>query len=657
MHNSSSLDLPEHKQVALKRVVLVGHPNVGKSVLFNALTGKYVMVSNYPGTTVDVAKGLGEVGGHLFEFVDSPGIYSLVAHSDEERVTRRLLLDRPDIVVQVADSKNLHGVLALTLELTDLQIAMVLCLNMKDEALSRGFHVDSHRLSRILGIPVVETVATTREGLQDLRQSLLRATAPSFRMVYPSKIEAARRDVEPYLSREMCGLFPLLLQNHLASEEILGLKRFLSQEIMEKVEAARRKFERPLSGILMACRREQADLLGAEVWSRPSQGNPTRLARWLGILGTWSLRPWPGYLIAGFVLWGMYEFVGVLGAQTLVDFLEETVFGNFINPMVSQAVQNLLPWRWLQDILVGEYGVFTMALTYAFALILPIVTTFFLALGFLEDTGYLPRLSVLLNRFFRLIGLNGKAVFPMILGLGCGSMAMLTTRILDTKKEKILMSFLLALAVPCSAQLGVLMAMGSGLPLSVFGIWLFVVVGSLLGTGWAASKVLPGAPSPFLLEIPPMRLPQMGNLIRKVASRLKWYLREVVPLFIYGTMALYFLDAFGLLKIIGRWSSPVVTGFLGLPEKATEAFWVGFFRRDYGAAGFYQMQRDGLLSLRQSAVSMVAIALFMPCIAQWLMSVKERGMKATLLISGFVLFYALGIAAAVNQILIFLGWA
>ena len=153
-----------------------------------------------------------------------------------------------------------------------------------------------------------------------------------------------------------------------------------------------------------------------------------------------------------------------------------------------------------------------------------------------------------------------------------------------------------------------------------------------------------------------MRLPQMGNLLRKVWSRLRWYLREVVPLFVYGTLALYFLDFLGWLKILEHWASPVVTGVLGLPEKATEAFLVGFLRRDYGAAGLYQMQRQGVLSLRQSTVAIVAITLFMPCIAQWLMSLRERGWRATLAISGVVVFYALAVSGTVNQVLLALGW-
>ncbi|MBI4057240.1 MAG: ferrous iron transport protein B [Elusimicrobia bacterium] len=659
MHNHTLFQESEreHKKIAHKQIVLIGHPNVGKSVLFNVLTGRYVTVSNYPGTTVDVSRGVGSLGGEVLEIVDSPGIHSLVAYSEEERVTRALLLGRPEVLVHVADAKNLSRELLLTLELAELKIPMVLCLNMKDEALSRGYWVDAKRLSQILGIPVAQTVATTQEGLEELKGAILKASPPSWKAQYPLEIQKALREITDEASEEVKLLGPLLLQNHVTPEELAISRVFIPPQILVRIQGTQKKFIRPVSAILMQTRQEEASHIVAEVLSKPSPGRSTGLSRFLEALGRWSLRPWPGYFLGALVLWALYEFVGVLGAQICVNFLEKTLFGEYVTPWVTLGVRALVPTVFLQDLLVGPYGIFSMALTYAFALILPIVTTFFLALGILEDVGYLPRLSVLLNRFFHLMGLNGKAVFPMILGLGCGTMAMLTTRILDSKKERVLASFLLALAIPCSAQLGVILGMTSGLAPSVLGIWLGVVMGSLLGVGWLASRILPGAPSPFLLELPPLRLPQMSNLFRKVWTRLKWYLREVVPLFIYGTMALYLLDRMGWLQIIEKGFSPVVKGFLGLPEKSAEAFLIGFLRRDYGAAGFYQMQKQGLLTLRQSTVAIVAITLFMPCIAQWFMSLRERGWKATMVITAAVLSYALLISGGINQMLLALGWS
>ncbi|MBI2069610.1 MAG: ferrous iron transport protein B [Elusimicrobia bacterium] len=647
----------EGKIVATKRIVLVGQPNVGKSALFNRLTGRYVMVSNYPGTTVDVARGMGLAGNATVEFVDSPGINSLVVLSDEERVTRSLLFSGPDLIMQVADLKNLSRALSLTLELAELDIAMVLVLNMKDEALSRGYQVDSLKLSQMLGVPVVETVATTGEGFEELQAAFLRAARPVKKNVYPAPLAKAVWQAQQVLPVDIRHLGALFLQNHLTPEELIPLlKRDTGHEALGRLEQIRRNAAGPMSRLMAQSRQDEAGRLAAEVLKRPATVNLGKRELWVARLGAWCLQSWPGYLIAACVLWIFYEFVGVFAAQIAVDFLENVVFGKYVNPAVSAIVRTLIPWPFVGDMLIGDYGVFTMALTYAFALILPIVTAFFLALGVLEDTGYLPRLSVLSDRFFRAMGLNGKAVFPMILGLGCGTMAMLTTRILDTRKEKILASFLLALAVPCSAQLGVILGMASGMSHWVLAIWLVVTLGTLLGVGSALSRLLPGAASPLILEIPPMRVPIMGNLLKKVSSRLKWYLKEVVPIFVYATLVLYFFDAFGWLKALERWMEPVIAGFLGLPKQAAESFLVGFLRRDYGAAGLFQMQREGLLNVRQSTVAITAITLFMPCIAQFMMTVRERGMKAAAAISGFVLIYAVIVAGALNKVLLVMGW-
>ncbi|HVE13106.1 MAG TPA: nucleoside recognition domain-containing protein, partial [Elusimicrobiota bacterium] len=371
------------------------------------------------------------------------------------------------------------------------------------------------------------------------------------------------------------------------------------------------------------------------------------VSRALEAFGRWSLRPVSGAVVALAVLWGLYRFVGVFGARTLVDFLELKVFGAWLNPRIS-ALAALIPWKPVVDALVGPYGAITMAVTYAFALILPIVTTFFLAFSLLEDSGYLPRFSVVTDRVFRLMGLNGKAVLPMLLGLGCGTMAVVTTRILETRRERLLVSFLLALAVPCSAQLGVVLGMAGGSAPAVLGVWLAVMTFTLLGVGWCASRVMPGAAAPFVMEIPPMRVPRPMNVLRKVGSRLKWYLREVVPLFVYATFLLFLLDRAGALAAAERALAPLVQGLLGLPREATGAFLMGFFRRDYGAAGLFQLHRAGLLTAPQVAVSLVCITLFMPCFAQFLVTLREQGWKATSVVAAFVFSYALGMAAFVH---------
>src|SRR5262249_34824986 len=215
---------------------------------------------------------------------------------------------------------------------------------------------------------------------------------------------------------------------------------------------------------------------------------------------------------------------------------ENGLFGSVLNPWLTRMVTTWSPWTFLSDMIVGPYGLFTMGVTYAIAIVLPIVVTFFFAFSVLEDSGYLPRLAVMLNRFFRVMGLNGRAVLPMVLGLGCDTMATLTTRILGTRKERVIVVLLLALGVPCSAQLGVILGMLAALSLRATLVWGVVVAGVVLLVGWLASRLIPGERADFILEIPPLRVPAPGNLVRKTMARVEWYLKEAVPLFLLGTL-------------------------------------------------------------------------------------------------------------------------
>ena len=236
-----------------------------------------------------------------------------------------------------------------------------------------------------------------------------------------------------------------------------------------------------------------------------------------------------------------------------------------------------------RDLIAGEYGLFTMGLSYGLAIVLPIIVTFFTAFALLEDSGYLPRLAVMSDRVFRLMGLNGKAVLPMVLGLGCDTMATLTTRILPTSKERLLATLLLALGVPCSAQLGVILAMLAVVPFAAGMVWFTALAAVMIAVGWLAARVLPGERGAFVVELPPMRLPALVNVLSKTAARVEWYLKEALPLFLVGTFVLFLLDRLRLLGAIIRAGEPLVTGFLGLPKEASAAFLIGFLRRDFAA--------------------------------------------------------------------------
>jgi ferrous iron transport protein B len=319
-----------------------------------------------------------------------------------------------------------------------------------------------------------------------------------------------------------------------------------------------------------------------------------------------------------------------------------------IVPAAAWVIDRTVPWPLFRDFLIGPYGMISMALSYAIAIVLPIVGTFFLGFGILEDSGYLPRLAVMVDRIFKKIGCNGKAVLPMILGLGCDTMATLTTRILETRKERIIVTLLLALGIPCSAQLGVILGMLGNVGPAATVTWAAILAGIILVVGYLASKVIPGESSDFILEIPPIRLPQAGNLLVKTMARIEWYLREAVPLFLLGTFILFVADRLGWLLWLQKASEPLVVGVLSLPPKTSEAFLIGFLRRDYGAAGLFDMARAGLLSNLQVVVSLVTITLFIPCLANFLVIVKEQGTKVAAGMALFIFPFAILVGALLN---------
>ncbi len=641
----------------IPRVALVGNPNVGKSVIFGWLTGQYVAVSNYPGTTVEVARGNSKVGGRRRVIVDTPGINNLIPMSEDERVTRDILLDDEDLkVIQVCDAKNLRRGLMITLQLAEMEKPVVLVLNMADEAEERGITIDRHGLAQLLEISVLSTIATRRKGLDGLGKVLEERCTPQVRPIYSPEIEEGVTAIENLLPEKQKGKRALALML-LAGDESLQdwLHCRLSEQVILKIEEISRRLQsqhqEPLGFFINQKRLNAVDRILEGVFRKEKRSRGMG-ARALSNLTT---HPIGGVPILLAVLYAMYKWVGDFGAGIGVDFLLNVVFGKAINPAVTWVVEYLFPWQFLQEFFVGPYGLVTMGLTYAIAIVLPIVGTFFFAFGLLEDSGYLPRLAVMVNRVFRVMGLSGKAVLPMVLGLGCDTMATLTTRVLETKKERILVTLLLALGVPCSAQIGVMVGMFAGLSMKAIVLWAFVVMGSMIFVGLLASKLIPGEKADFIMEIPPLRIPTLANIFIKTLARLEWFLKEAVPLFLLGTFFLFALDRLGLLKALQNMAAPIVVGFLGLPAKATQALLLGFLRRDYGAAGLFVMAKAGELDSIQIVVSLVTITLFVPCVANFFMIIKERGLGQALAMAGFIFPFALIVGGGLNFLLRFLG--
>jgi ferrous iron transport protein B len=405
-----------------------------------------------------------------------------------------------------------------------------------------------------------------------------------------------------------------------------------------------------LGYIISEQRLKIADGIAGEVLTRAA-AEKKGISRFFGDITTHPVWGVPFLILVIYIL---YEFVGRLGAGILVDYFEDIIFGKYLNPWTMKIVMSVIPVQFLQDLLIGPYGIFTMALTYAIAIILPITATFFIAFSIMEDSGYLPRLAAMLNKIFQTMGLNGKAVLPMVLGLGCDTMATLTTRILDTKKERIIVTLLLALVVPCSAQIGVILGMFGKQPVEALLVWIFMLIIVMLFVGFIAARIIPGQRTDFILELPPIRMPQLSNVLLKTLSRIEWYLKEAVPLFILGTVILFTADKLKILPFLQDAASPVVVTVLGLPAKATESFIMGFLRRDYGAAGLFALQEQGLLNTEQVVVSLVTITLFIPCIANFFVIVKERGLKAALAIAGFVFPFAVLVGGLLHRLLLWI---
>ncbi|HEY0593655.1 MAG TPA: ferrous iron transport protein B [Thermoanaerobaculia bacterium] len=671
---------PQVSSPSLQRLILVGNPNVGKSVLFSALTGRYATVSNYPGTTVEITRAGATLGGAPVEVLDTPGTNTLVPQSEDEKVTRDILLAETEAaVLQVGDLKNLRRTLLLSLQLAEYGVPMALCLNMSDEARDLGIEVDAEKLAEILGVAVVPTSALRRWNLDKLRQAAAAPRPAEWEIHYSPASEHGVGRLSRHLpdvpARRALAL-AILAGDETLAEWMAG---HLTADAIASVEAIRNEIQESTREVLgWRIQRERfahVDRVIAAVYRAPD----ARVEGFRNWLGSITMHPLWGVPFLVGVLFVAWLFVGKWAAGDVVDWFENTLFNGWINPTIIRAVDVVAPFphahaiekgvltpayaltgaaggaaaaaRFVHDLFVGEFGIVTMALTYAIAIVLPVVTTFFIFFGLLEDSGYLPRLAVMLNRIFRGMGLNGKAVLPMVLGLGCDTMATLTTRVLETKKERVIVTLLLALGVPCSAQLGVILAMLG--PLSIWATvsWLGAIGLSIFIVGWLAAQLVKGDAAEFLLEVPPIRTPKVSNILVKVLARTEWYLKEAVPLFIVGTLLLYIAHVTHVLPILQQALAPLVVGALRLPAEAANAFLIGFLRRDYGAAGLFMLQRDGGLTPLQTVVSLTVVTLFIPCIANFFMMIKERGLKTAAWMAVFILIYSFGIGWAMTRLL------
>lgn len=580
---------------AARQVVLVGNPNVGKSVVFGFLTGRYAEISNYPGTTVEVSRGrFGDA-----EVLDTPGIYGVSSFNDEERAARDIILGG-DVLLNVVDALHLERDLFLTRQLIDMGKSLVVALNFMDEARKAGLRIDTGRLSRELGVEVVPTAAVRGEGLGRLREAL--------------------GDARP--GREVPSLRPLLgplegvglsrAESLLAVEEdsfVCGRRGIEPGGHREQLYLERRAL---VNGIVSAAVRTEG--LSSSLRER---------------LGRAAVNPLTGIPLMGAVLYLVYRVIGVLVAGDVVGFTEERLMQGLYEPWIRSLLSAVLPAGSIPEaLLTGEFGLLTMTITYLVGLLLPLVTGFYLCLSTMEDSGYLPRLATLVDRLMTAVGLNGRAVIPLILGFGCVQLGTITTRLLATGREKTIAASLLNFAIPCSAQIGVIagmLAAAGGWITAAYGVVIFTVLAAL---GTLLDRTLPGASSPLLIDLPPLRLPRPSNVMRKTAVRTWFFMREATPWFVAGSLLVAVLEVSGGLSLWQRGLAPLLEGWLRLPGDASTVFVMGLVRRDFGAAGLTGLA----LSPVQVLTALVVITLFVPCIASLMVLFKERGWREAALI-------------------------
>ena len=576
-----------------RQIVLVGNPNVGKSLFFNAFTGLYVDVSNYPGTTVAVSSG--RMGDDVV--LDTPGIYGVSSFNDEETVARDIVMEA-DVIVNVVDAVHLERDLFLTQQILDMGIPMVVALNMVDEAKTQGVGVDAEALSRLLGVPVIPTVAVHRKGFDEVRDAL----------------DAARSGRSDPLLQER--LTEVLASVATRPEALLVLEAdpVVSERAGVHIEGQR-------DAIYQDRRRRVNDVVAEAV--RQPNGRPDFRNR----LGRALIRPLVGIPVLAATLFVMYEVIGVFVAGTVVGFTEGTVMQGYVEPFLRGLIERVTGTSGVAySILAGDFGVVTMTVTYVFGLLLPLVVAFYLLMSTLEDSGYLPRIAALSDRLMTGIGLNGRAIIPMILGFGCITMATMTTRILGSERERRIATALMAFAIPCSAQLGVVVALlaaaGGGVIALAYAAIMIVIFGLI---GLAMDRVMPGKSTDLLIDLPPLRLPRPKNVLVKTYHKTVMFLREVILYFVAGALLLSVLQITGALQGLQILLTPLTVGWLGLPAAASNAFVMGFVRRDFGATGLYDLGLNGT----QILVALVTITLFVPCIASVLIIMKERGKAFT----------------------------
>lgn len=631
------------------KVALVGNPNVGKSLFFNHLSGMYVDVSNFPGTTISITKGKYKD----YEIYDTPGIYSVSSFSDEEKVARDIILSA-DIALNVVNSLHLERDLFLTMQLIEMGKKVVVLLNFTDELKKRKIKIDVKRLSEELGVEVIETSAIKKIGFDKLEYAIKSARTGKV----PNDLHALLHESLNRVGSQAEALMILEGDEYVSSKH--GVKAE-SAEQREKIYIDRRN-------------RVNAIVSLAET-------EDSKTGEFFNFLGRLTINPLSGLPILAGVIYIVYLFVGEFVSQRVVNYTEnflgkkqfeyhvktlvafysaadinaalydhkgklkskeEFVFPDGIDLQSPEYARikkiasdpyseiDFIFHNSIVRLFFGEFGVLTMTITYLFFLLLPLVLSFYLVMALLEDSGYLPRLAAMLDRAFNLIGLNGRAIIPLVLGFGCVTMANITVRLLNSEKEKTIAMSILQFVIPCSAQLGVIAVLMSGAGLYPFIVYLSTIIIVFFLLTIFLNLILKGGATPLLIDLPHMRFPKLDNVLKKTFFRAYGFMKEAGGWFFVGAFAIGLMEITGALYFFQTLLEPLTVYWLKLPRESANAFIMGMVRRDFGSAGLFDLHLEPM----QIAAALITITLFVPCIAAFVVMLKERGWKEGLMIWG-----------------------
>ena len=667
--NDSHLTYEQTQAVVDKKqsIVLVGNPNVGKSCFFNYLSGMYVDVSNFPGTTVSLSKAAYK----KYEVIDTPGIYGVSSFNDEEKVARDIIIEG-DIIINVVNSLHLERDLFLTLQLIEMGKKVSILLNFSDEVTKRKIKINDEMLSDLLGVPVIKTAAANEIGFDKLDYAIENAKV---------------------------GKQPLELQFLVQQVMDKGVSQAESVLILEGDCFVAERNNVPCGTpdereIIYIGRRNRVNEIVDSI-----EHEDSKKGEFFNLLGKLSLNPKTGIPVLAVVLVLVYFFIGDFISQRVVDYTENTLgintFEYFTKSFVADFTSTTIDVEVLDvnenvvgqktfvfpegmnadqvsaqefkdystqpgatstftfenkfvRLFFGEFGVITMTVTYLLFLLMPLVIGFYFVMALLEDSGYLPRLATMLDRSLNKIGLNGRAVIPIMLGFGCVTMANITTRLLGSDREKTIVTAILQFAIPCSAQLAVIAVLLSGAGIGPLAIYAAVIFSVLISLSTILNKLLPGNSSPLLIDLPVMQIPKIKNVLKKTIFRTFGFMKEAGVWFFVGALAVGLMEITGILYIWQDILAPLTTSWLKLPKEAANAFVMGMVRRDFGAAGLFSIS----LTTMQITVAIITITLFVPCIASFVVMLKERGWKEGISIWFGTWIMAFLIGGIVAQIII-----